>query len=488
MSNSVLPRDGDNFENWWNQLRPTCRTHGIDEEKLPLRVLDVEHFINNNDNNDSGIKFIKPNSWETFVVISHTWKQNIIEWFGPKRPWPANNKRMRIWAFSKEDLLITAKILLSLDVKYCWIDNICIDQDSLLEKKREINRMGTYYSMPKTCYIFTRGIGSIGGPGGPEDTHLPRWYSRVWTLQEIALAKNPEHIYIVTKDELDLMSKYNIGGIHLVSLKEMPGNLNVVRITHQSVESFIVANFNVTSAADIPEGTFKNDFLKTSFLWRDIKWSKLEILRLVGVRDSYYDEDKIYGVLYLLDIPSVSIRYGGGLRDAIVAVAEAIHVDQLLLLAAVEWATGEWIDGFCAVPKMEVGLQAWGMDVSKIAGQATFLGHRGMEITSLLSSFVRIEQKHGLGNLVVIGNSFGHTSVTTKLYLENLVIGHGIISDVHNFNSSAQFIMIGKSVDNIKFHVVAVIGQQAGNVLRKTGLCIVDSSVLEWNIGRVVLA
>jgi hypothetical protein len=55
-------------------------------------------------------------------------------------------------------------------------------------------------------------------------------------------------------------------------------------------------------------------------------------------RDAGKEEDLIYGLVGLLgiSIPPELIRYGIGLRGALLLLVSAVHVDQRLLLTVVE--------------------------------------------------------------------------------------------------------------------------------------------------------
>ncbi|KAI5056934.1 hypothetical protein GOP47_0028752 [Adiantum capillus-veneris] len=78
-------------------------------------------------------------------------------------------------------------------VRYVWFDALCINQteerEKEREKEREISNMGAYYSNSIGCYVIVHGIGQGYHFWNAEDFvgALPRWFSRVWTLQELFL-------------------------------------------------------------------------------------------------------------------------------------------------------------------------------------------------------------------------------------------------------------------------------------------------------------
>lgn len=510
--------DPSNFDIWWDSFRPTTVLRGYEDDNLPLRVFDLCHFCE-----FGRIKFVTPTSWNMFTVVSHTWKEGVPEWYGPKKPWPSN-KYMRYWGFSKDDLNLAAKILVALGNRYCWIDNICIDQDSEEEKSREINRMGSFFSNPSTCYVFPNGLGEVEGI----TQKAPRWYSRVWTMQEVILSKNPTHIYI-SNDPIGVGNIINV---------ELENGLVATEIRHEDMYDFY------------------KDEPHMAIIWNDNKPTKLEILRSSGCRKSARVEDKIYGVLALLNVTNVDIKYGGGLREAIVSVANAMHIDQRIIMCVAEWAGNEWVDGYCVIPTMIPGSQAWGIDVCQTVGQAYFLGNRGAELTSFMSpavhvntsrpidcwtgrdgcchsnvilsngykcSIIRIKVGQSIStNKRVVGMASQHLQhgsyLDTKCIYESfyrrnsiepgitktdiwLNVGFGTLSKHHQSDVDSRIIVIGKPVhiegiteqlpksgqDCVQC-VVAIVCQRAGDVYHKTGMCVIDVGSIGWTIGRSTLA
>lgn len=184
--------------------------HGSDNV-LPLRVVHLSDTLSS-----GGICFHTPSGWG-FHVISHTWSQglrDLSEKIGKEvcsnRPTadqltnPGSEIRAYDLAFHDTNLrgepcfaeLMRFLELLATDgVEGIWIDALCINQTDLAEKSREIARMGDYYQKSKGCYVLTHGIDqgykmwkSVGA--------VPRWFTRVWTLQELVLPQTL--LFIVT--------------------------------------------------------------------------------------------------------------------------------------------------------------------------------------------------------------------------------------------------------------------------------------------------
>ncbi|KAI5056493.1 hypothetical protein GOP47_0028311 [Adiantum capillus-veneris] len=88
-----------------------------------------------------------------------------------------------------EGLMEFLGLLAGEGVGYVWFDALCINQTDQHEKEREIANMGAYYSNSIGCYVIAHGVGRGYHFWNAEDFvgALPRWFSRVWTLQELFL-------------------------------------------------------------------------------------------------------------------------------------------------------------------------------------------------------------------------------------------------------------------------------------------------------------
>ncbi|KAH7297258.1 hypothetical protein KP509_26G062000 [Ceratopteris richardii] len=76
-------------------------------------------------------------------------------------------------------------------VESIWMDALCINQTDDAEKEAEITNMGSYYRNSIACYVLPHGVGRYAPAVDPRvDDHLfggrdlPRWFYRIWTLQE----------------------------------------------------------------------------------------------------------------------------------------------------------------------------------------------------------------------------------------------------------------------------------------------------------------
>lgn len=84
------------------------------------------------------------------------------------------------------------KVTENLDIKYLWMDQLCIDQDNNEEKAQEVKKMGQYYENSHVTLV------SINTKIGEEVYNLPevlkkivrsKWFTRSWTFQEAWLSR-----------------------------------------------------------------------------------------------------------------------------------------------------------------------------------------------------------------------------------------------------------------------------------------------------------
>lgn len=171
----------ETWTEWVRSLRPTTSVPDtISLRDLPLRVRCATSLWPDGDTIPE-LKVVQPHDWN-FVAISHRWLEN-LEWEAYRRPYPAENLGMKVTAVSKKSLYLLASICRTMGFQYFWLDCICIDQGSALEKAREVVNMGSYYTKSARTVIFPYGIDKVGPPL-MSDGSLPVWHSRAWTVQE----------------------------------------------------------------------------------------------------------------------------------------------------------------------------------------------------------------------------------------------------------------------------------------------------------------
>lgn len=355
---------------------------------------------------------VKPRKWD-FAAISHRWESHDPWEAFEKRPYPAAGG-VHVTAVKKKSLLALARLCLSLGIKYFWLDCLCIDQKSRLEQAREILNMGKYYSKAKQTLVFPYGLDTVGPPF-LESGHAPVWHSRAWTLQEQAMAGDKVVFVLYFEQDGNSDGKYDHKALGLTTLA------GSARGRVQPFEYFasgddakycqprrylaLVPNHQITNCravyASSPDVDFddaaRGEALKMiSVMQSQRDWTLWSALREMFRREASHDEDLIYGLIGLLgiSIPPDSIKYGIGLRGALLLLVSAVHVDQRLLLSVVESYHGSFIDGFSALPAFRdpTAVPAPRLTHIRTLGVADFSGHSGMFVTapSMLVNLVRM--------------------------------------------------------------------------------------------------
>lgn len=119
-----------------SRMRPTTVVApDLQRLTMPLRLLDCARLAEFND-----ISFVTPFDWN-FVMISHVWS-SVDPRVAYPRSYPAQGG-MEVKAASQNAVQSMARLSLTEGYLYAWIDCLCIDQESSLEKSREILNMTT---------------------------------------------------------------------------------------------------------------------------------------------------------------------------------------------------------------------------------------------------------------------------------------------------------------------------------------------------------
>ncbi|KAI6001702.1 heterokaryon incompatibility protein-domain-containing protein, partial [Pisolithus marmoratus] len=104
--------------------------------------------------------------------------------------------------------------------KWLWIDTCCIDKRSSSELSEAINSMYRWYQNAQVCYAYLHDIHesqwlNMRNSFRPlENTSLPEWFTRGWTLQELIA---PKQVEFFNKDWVPIGNKQHLapmlGGI-----------------------------------------------------------------------------------------------------------------------------------------------------------------------------------------------------------------------------------------------------------------------------------
>ncbi|KAK7988524.1 hypothetical protein PG989_008839 [Apiospora arundinis] len=131
--------------------------------------------------------FTDERSAPPYAILSHTWEEDEVL-FDDIKNWASSG-----WEHKQggQKVRKSAEQALSDDLKYIWIDTLCIDKSSSAELSEAINSMFNWYQGSAVCYAYLFDIDSAGG-GGIENC---KWLSRGWTLQElIAPPAHPDDV------------------------------------------------------------------------------------------------------------------------------------------------------------------------------------------------------------------------------------------------------------------------------------------------------
>lgn len=256
-----------------------------DKPYLPLRVIKVSDTCRCL----GGVEFETPSQW-SFHILSHTWTDQI-------RDLSSKVKEIDVGVLSYNDACRKAdfrsiegyealrellKLLEADGVKEIWIDALCINQASAHEKNREIPNMGAYYSQSKGCYVSTHGIGG-GYKLLGSDSSLPKWFSRVWILQEFLLSKDLTFIV----EGLDELTKWRWNRIS--QTKSTVGMCKCFNREDLQALRSVVWWGQVTARTALADPPDSRDKYLTSYFknWgADLKMKTADVHRLVNdVRD-----------------------------------------------------------------------------------------------------------------------------------------------------------------------------------------------------------
>ena len=196
-----------------------------------------------------------------------------------------------------------------------------------------------------------------------------RWWSRVWTLQEYVLAgQTTTFVHWGTHQDLACLRQTGINIIEVPTIVVNGQHLyyssaSTVRalLDWATQQPAIAGNLGRSAAA----AQAVQQAAKVGQLSERSSWTLLNVMRAAAERQASYEEDKVYGVLGLLGLSGIKVSYGSGLRGALAALADGLHVDNRLLLLAIEWSHGRWPDGYGGLPVLKPPYPAWGLDVSR---------------------------------------------------------------------------------------------------------------------------
>ena len=114
-----------------------------------------------------------------YAILSHTWQKG--EEVHLQEAISGGLKAPRSRKLGHLKILRTCELAKHESYDYLWIDTCCIDKSSSAELSEAINSMYKWYQNARICYVFMSDVVS----SMPEGFAESRWFTRVWTLQEL---------------------------------------------------------------------------------------------------------------------------------------------------------------------------------------------------------------------------------------------------------------------------------------------------------------
>ncbi|KAF7522684.1 hypothetical protein G7054_g12040 [Neopestalotiopsis clavispora] len=203
---------------------------------------------------------VRPKQPVQYAAVSYAWSQ---------------------WGDIKDMLCRLRSMIEAAGLEYCWIDQLCIDQESDDDKEAEVRRMGDYYAQAAITYVM-----------------VPEWSPTFTSKLEVWRKRKRDGRTLVRVESRDAHGASSIP----------------LEATHLLRDRAILD----TSRA------------KTEYKYLDDVWS------MSGERQCKEEEDRVYGMLGLVrGGGEVIVEYGIGFEEAVMRAAAKGLVSSGVLLA--EW-------------------------------------------------------------------------------------------------------------------------------------------------------
>lgn len=220
---------------------------------------------------------------------------------------------------------LTDETLWDEQVYYFWVDAICINQKDDTDKSKDLLHMNTIYKNSKSVICLMQPISDIYLLDS-EYLRTFRWFYRIWTYQELYLN---EHIWFLDKSVT--CEKWNEILYTKCNKEEMHCKNMTANEKHAHLKEYLEhISFGFINSSIIPlieKGTYISTVLPliedknnpvsllpelNNYLTDTRSLPKL--MYYTRHRTSKYDEDKIIGVLGLLDVYIDAVNlYGNGI-------------------------------------------------------------------------------------------------------------------------------------------------------------------------------
>jgi hypothetical protein len=127
---------------------------------------------------------------------------NIVEYFGKNLPpyailshtWGADHEELALRDLISghgtdrdgyRKLLFCGKQAAKDDLKFFWVDTVCIDKTSSAELQESLNSMFRWYQTAVKCYAYLSDVSIHDTKDDLQSFRKSRWFKRGWTLQEL---------------------------------------------------------------------------------------------------------------------------------------------------------------------------------------------------------------------------------------------------------------------------------------------------------------
>jgi hypothetical protein len=115
-----------------------------------------------------------------YAILSHTWGadhqelalRDLINGCGTDRD-------------GYQKLLFCGKQAAKDDLKFFWVDTVCIDKTSSAELQEALNSMFRWYQTAAKCYAYLSDVSIHDTKDDLQSFRKSRWFKRGWTLQEL---------------------------------------------------------------------------------------------------------------------------------------------------------------------------------------------------------------------------------------------------------------------------------------------------------------
>ena len=151
-----------------------------------IRLLNAKEIVNEETYRNPNKEELKRQQTAPYVVLSHRWVEPELI-YEDMTDFKESVLRQRSKSASK--LFGACRKVLEHDkgrIVHLWMDTVCINKQDPAETSSSINSMYRWYQKAEVCFAY---LDDYPTPDAPTFTHS-QWFTRGWTLQELAAPKN----------------------------------------------------------------------------------------------------------------------------------------------------------------------------------------------------------------------------------------------------------------------------------------------------------